>query len=51
MASFRQSAAAASQLSAGVDLSVHILTSGFWPSYPLLDCNLPEQLSGAQQVG
>lgn len=50
MGSFRQSAAVSSQIPSGLDLNVHILTSGFWPSYPLVECNLPEQLSSAQQV-
>lgn len=33
-----------------MDLSVQILTSGFWPSYPIMDCTLPQQLSAAQGV-
>lgn len=53
MTSFRQAAsatAALAQACPGLDLSVHVLTSGFWPSYPLLDCALPEHLSSAQQI-
>lgn len=53
MSSFRQSpsaAAALAQLCPGMDLAVQILTSGFWPSYTMLECSLPETLSAAQQV-
>ena len=53
MTSFRQSSAAAaslSQLCPGIDVTVQVLTSGFWPTYPVLDCALPEKLAAAQQV-
>ena len=53
MASFKQSpiaTAALAQLCPGVDVSVQVLTSGFWPTYPTLDCALPEKLAAAQQV-
>lgn len=33
-----------------MDLSVQILTSGFWPTYPALECSIPESLSAAQQI-
>jgi cullin-4 len=53
MASFRQAPAAGAalaRLAPGMDLSVQVLTSGFWPSYPALECTLPAELSAAQQV-
>lgn len=34
----------------GLDMSVHVLTSGFWPSYPVLECTLPDELAAAQKV-
>jgi cullin 4 len=53
MATFRKSLSAASALATvcpAVDLSVQVLTSGFWPSYPLVDLNLPSGLAAAQHV-
>ena len=53
MTSFRQSPAATTALASlcpGVDLNVQVLTSGFWPTYPALDCSLPKSLASAQQV-
>lgn len=53
MASFRKSPAASaslSQLCPGIDVNVQVLTSGFWPTYPVLDCALPEELAAAQHV-
>lgn len=47
MTGFRQAPIAAS---AGVDMSVNVLTSGFWPSYPVSECVLPEELSSSQNV-
>jgi cullin-4 len=34
----------------GLDMSVHVLTSGFWPTYPILECTLPDELAAAQKV-
>jgi cullin-4 len=48
---FKRDEAAAAALAAaapGVDLGVHVLTSGFWPTYPALDCALPPPLAAAQ---
>lgn len=53
MASFRRSPAASaslSQLCPGIDVNVQVLTSGFWPTYPVLDCALPEELAAAQHI-
>lgn len=53
MTTFRQSPIASVQLAKicpSTDLTVQVLTSGFWPTYPMLDCALPEQLSAAQAV-
>ena len=29
-------------------MSAHILTSGYWPSYPVLEANLPAELTQYQ---
>jgi len=53
MLSFRQSPKASKSLSQtcpGVDLTVQVLTSGFWPSYPMLDCALPGSLDAGQAI-
>ncbi len=42
MAAFRGSPAAARGLPPGVDLSVSVLTSGYWPTYPVMEVKLPE---------
>lgn len=31
-------------------MSVHILTSGYWPTYPILEAKLPEELTQYQSV-
>jgi len=46
-------AAAASKgegVPSGVDMQVQVLTSGFWPSYPIMEAKLPEELTTWQQV-
>ena len=35
---------------AGVDMNVNVLTSGYWPSYPIIEATLPQELSGYSQV-
>lgn len=39
-----------SKLPAGVDMNVNVLTSGYWPSYPSIEANLPQELSLYSQV-
>ena len=34
----------------GTDISVQVLTSGLWPTYPMLDCNFPENLANGLEV-
>lgn len=36
-----QATDAAAQPGCGVDMHVRVLTSGFWPSYPVIEANLP----------
>ena len=41
MAGFRSSQQVAERLPAGIEMSVNVLTAGFWPTYPPIECNLP----------
>lgn len=41
---------AKSKFPAGIDMNVSILTSGFWPSYPILEGTLPAELNDYQAV-
>lgn len=56
VAGFRASLAGpgAGQLAVGgaavQEMGVHVLTLGFWPSYPADECSLPEVLTASQQV-
>jgi cullin-4 len=38
------------QLPKGIDMSVSVLTSGFWPTYPVADAKLPQELEESQAV-
>jgi hypothetical protein len=42
--------AVAASIPVGVDMNVNILTSGYWPTYPVVDANLPAELNNYQQV-
>jgi hypothetical protein len=42
MAAFRQSCQFRNKMVSGVDMSVSVLTSGFWPSYPVTEAKLPQ---------
>lgn len=35
---------------AGLDMTVNVLTSGYWPSYPVMDARMPAELSLSQQA-
>ena len=39
-----------SRLPPGIDMSVNVLTSGYWPSYPQLEAKLPDELTRYQTV-
>ncbi|MEW5312866.1 MAG: hypothetical protein WDW38_004466 [Sanguina aurantia] len=49
MAAYR-AVSAADLKGPGMDMSVSVLTSGFWPTYPLLDVMLPQELGVSQEV-
>ncbi len=38
------------RIPAGIDMNVNILTSGYWPTYPVVDAKLPAELNAYQQV-
>lgn len=42
--------AAQRSLPAGVDMSVNVLTSGYWPSHGLIPATLPQELAQCSQV-
>lgn len=42
--------AATSELCALMDMSVNILTMGYWPTYPVLEVTIPEQMLQFQDV-
>lgn len=42
MTSFRQSATSREPSLEGVDVHVHVLTTGFWPAYAPMEIRLPE---------
>ena len=48
---FRQSAQARQNLPQGCEMSVHVLTSGYWPSYHPMEVRLPHELSLYQVRG
>ena len=49
IASFRESTFARS-LKSDVELSVHVLTQGYWPTYPPAEVNLPQEVLELQEV-
>nr|XP_043624376.1 cullin-4-like isoform X2 [Erigeron canadensis] len=48
--SFKQSSQARTKLLSGIEMSVHVLTTGYWPTYPLMDVRLPHELNVYQTV-
>lgn len=53
MASFKTSSDSMEELTnvcPGTDISVQVLTSGLWPTYPMLECNFPENLANGLEV-
>jgi len=49
MASFRESSHAR-EIVSDVELSVHVLTQGYWPTYPPVEVNLPQEVLRLQEV-
>merc|ERR1711907_552121 len=51
MAGFRNSAQTQTKLKAhGIELNVNVLTTGYWPTYPPVDVNLPPELGRYQEI-
>ena len=48
IAVYAPQASARAKCPPGLDMSVSILTSGYWPSYPVLEAKLPEELTAHQ---
>ncbi|KAK4488154.1 hypothetical protein RD792_003896 [Penstemon davidsonii] len=48
--SFRQSSQARTKLPLGIEMSVHVLTTGYWPTYPPMDVRLPHELNVYQDI-
>ena len=36
-------------LTKGIEMNVNVITQGCWPSYPVIDVNIPEQLAVLQE--
>ncbi|CAI7830140.1 unnamed protein product, partial [Closterium sp. NIES-54] len=48
--SFRQSSQAREKLPAGIEMNVHVLTMGYWPTYPPVEVQLPRELGVYQDI-
>ncbi|XP_042373284.1 cullin-4-like isoform X2 [Zingiber officinale] len=48
--SFKQSSQARTKLPTGIEMSVHVLTTGYWPTYPPMDIRLPHELNVYQDI-
>ncbi|KAH9606913.1 hypothetical protein KSS87_009308 [Heliosperma pusillum] len=48
--SFRLSSQARTKLPSGIEMSVHVLTTGYWPTYPPMDVRLPHELNVYQDI-
>lgn len=48
--SFKQSSQARTKLPSGIELSVHVLTTGYWPTYAPMDVRLPHELNVYQDI-
>ncbi|KAJ8549333.1 hypothetical protein K7X08_033040 [Anisodus acutangulus] len=48
--SFKQSSQARKKLPAGIEMSVHVLTTGYWPTYPPMDVRIPDELNIYQDI-
>ncbi|KAE8720011.1 Cullin-4B [Hibiscus syriacus] len=48
--SFKQSSQARMKLPSGIEMSVHVLTTGYWPTYPPMDVRLPHELNVYQDI-
>jgi len=50
MTGFKNSAQVQSKLKHGLELYVNVLTTGYWPTYPPVEANLPSELRDYQDI-
>eukprot|EP00241_Pyramimonas_parkeae_P003213 CAMPEP_0114239402 /NCGR_PEP_ID=MMETSP0058-20121206/8441_1 /TAXON_ID=36894 /ORGANISM="Pyramimonas parkeae, CCMP726" /LENGTH=764 /DNA_ID=CAMNT_0001351581 /DNA_START=97 /DNA_END=2391 /DNA_ORIENTATION=+ len=50
MTGFRQCAHASAKLPQGIEMSIHVLTQGYWPTYPPMEVNLPVEITAYQDI-
>jgi len=50
MTGFKNSAQVQTKLKHGIELYVNVLTTGYWPTYPPLEANLPTELRDYQEI-
>ena len=50
MTGFKNSAQVQSKLKHGIELYVNVLTTGYWPTYPPVEANLPQELRDYQEI-
>jgi len=50
MNSFRSSATARAKLPPGIEMNVHVLTTGYWPTYTPMEVRMPVELSQYQDI-
>ncbi|GFY80642.1 cullin4 [Actinidia rufa] len=48
--SFKLSSQARTKLPSGIEMSVHVLRTGYWPTYPPMDVRLPQELNLYQDI-
>ncbi|KAJ7544778.1 hypothetical protein O6H91_09G092800 [Diphasiastrum complanatum] len=48
--SFKQSAQARTKLPSGIEMNVHVLTTGYWPTYPPMEIRLPHEANVYQDI-
>ncbi|KAK8575953.1 hypothetical protein V6N12_063601 [Hibiscus sabdariffa] len=48
--SFKQSSQARTKLPSGIEMSVHVLTTGYWPTYLPIVLRLPQELNFYQDI-
>ena len=47
---FREFCTASNKSTGNTDMHVNVLTSGYWPTYPIMDAKLPEELNMYQEI-
>jgi len=50
MSSFRTSSTARTELPTGIEMNIHVLTQGYWPTYAPVEVNLPHEINKYQDI-